>query len=185
MSRQAFHPVEKWKPLIVRKGDAVRNLDFMKECALRGYEKDPFLIRSTHALERSILETTGLIPSHVLPSGVLPLAEDHSDPQLRDVSRNQANRDVRHQKRLSRFAMAALGGLLLVVPMLIMANVPGKVSSLVTTCVAMLVFSALVTLFTELGPHEILATTAGYAAVLVVFVGTSTSSQTVIVTPQA
>jgi len=37
----------------------------------------------------------------------------------------------------------------------------------------MLVFAALVTLGTELGPNEVLATTAGYAAVLVVFVGTS------------
>jgi hypothetical protein len=77
--------------------------------------------------------------------------------------------------------MAAIGGLLLVVPMLIMANVPGKVSSLVTTCVALVIFSALIALFTELGPHEILATTAAYAAVLVVFVGTSMSSQTVVI----
>jgi VIT1/CCC1 family predicted Fe2+/Mn2+ transporter len=155
----------------------------MKQCAMRGYEEDPFLMKSSRALERSILEATQLIPNHVLPTGPLPLARDHDNIQLRELGRNEANRVAFQKQRLARFAMAALGGLLLVVPMLIMANVQGKASSLITTCIALLVFSALVTLFTELGPHEILATTAAYAAVLVVFVGTSLASQTVVIAP--
>lgn len=154
----------------------------MKQCAARGYEEDPFLMKSSRALERSILETTKLIPNHVLPAGPLPEAKDNDNPQLRDMGRNEANQAAYEKKRLLRFGMAGLGGLLLLVPMLIMANVPGKAASLVTTCISLLVFSALVPLLTELGPHEILATSAAYAAVLVVFVGTSLSTQTVVVT---
>lgn len=151
----------------------------MRQCALRGFDEDPFVMKSSRALERSIFETTQLIPNHVLPKGPLPLPKDYNNVQLRAIGRNEANRATHHQKQLSRFAMSALGGLLLLAPVLIMANTSGKVSSLVTTCVALVVFSALVTLFTELGPHEILATTAAYAAVLVVFVGTSSSNQSV------
>lgn len=126
-------------------------------------------MKSSRALERSILETTQLIPHHVLPKGPLPLPADHDSVRLRAIGRNQANRATQHQRKPSRFAMSALGSLLLVVPVLIMANVSGKIASLVTTCGALVIFSALVTFLTELGPHEILATTAAYAAVLVVF----------------
>lgn len=140
-------------------------------------------MKSSRALERIILEATQLIPNHVLPSGPLPLPKDYENIQLRAIGRNEANRATDRKNKLSRFAMSTLGGLLLVVPMLIMANIPGKIPSLVTTCVALVIFSALVTLLTELGPHEILATTAAYAAVLVVFVGTSLSNQNVAVAP--
>lgn len=63
----------------------------------------------------------------------------------------------------------------MIVPMLIMANVPGKVASLMTTCVALLIFVVVIAFLTKLSPNEVLATTAAYAAVLVVFVGTSLS----------
>jgi VIT1/CCC1 family predicted Fe2+/Mn2+ transporter len=155
----------------------------MKQCAMRGYEEDPFLMKSSRALERSILEITKLIPNHVLPAGPLPLPHDHKNPQLRDVGRNEANKAAHQKNRLRRFTMAGIGALLLVVPMLIMANIPGKTASLVTTCVALMIFSILIPLLTELGPNEILATTAAYAAVLVVFVGTSLTTNAVGVAP--
>jgi hypothetical protein len=156
-------------------GEAVRNLDLMTECASRGYDKDPFLMRSSRALERQTMETVGLVPNHVLPAGPLPLPRDHKCPQLRQTGRNAAIKAAYKRKRLLRFSMAALGGLLLMVPVVVMATVPGLVSSLVTTCIATLVFAFLVAWRTELGPNEVLATTAAYAAVLVVFVGTSIS----------
>ncbi|OQO06594.1 hypothetical protein B0A48_08379 [Cryoendolithus antarcticus] len=177
MELQGFPPLT---DLMNRYCDAVRNLDYMRTCAQRGYEEDPFLMKSSRALERNILETTKLIPNHVLPVGPLPLPKDIDNPQLRDMGRNEANRAAYEKNRLTRFAMAGLGGLLLVVPMLIMANVPGKLASLVTTCVALLLFAGGVARFTELGGHEILGTTAAYAAVLVVFVGTSLSNQAIV-----
>ncbi|KAI6810502.1 hypothetical protein KC340_g16748 [Hortaea werneckii] len=154
--------------------DAVRNLDFMSEKAKLGYDKDPFLLKSSRALERGILESSGFIPHHVLPKGELPLPYDHEHPLLSNAfGRHHANEATSKKQRLERFAMASFGGLLIIVPMLIMANVPGKVASLVTSCVAIAIFAALVTLGTKLGPHEVLASVAAYAAVLVVFVGLS------------
>jgi VIT1/CCC1 family predicted Fe2+/Mn2+ transporter len=155
----------------------------MKQCATRGYEQDPFLMKSSRTLERSILEATKLVPDHVLPAGPLPLPIDHDSPQLRYTGRNEANKATRHNNRVLRFTMAGIGALLLVVPMLIMANIPGKTASLITTCIALLIFSVLIPLLTELGPNEILATTAAYAAVLVVFVGTSLTTNAVVVAP--
>lgn len=154
-------------------GDGVRNLDFMKECALRGYEDDPFILKTSRAIDRRILEAVGLVPNHLLPKGQLPSAEDAENPRLRTSGRNKANEMARAHSRSSRLLLATAGGLSLIGPMLIMANVPGRMSSLVTTCVSMLIFVVFIAFFTELGPNEVLATTAAYAAVLVVFVGTS------------
>ncbi|KAK5115432.1 hypothetical protein LTR85_009892 [Meristemomyces frigidus] len=172
-----FHTeMEGYKPLndlLSKYCDAVRNLDYMKKCALGGHEKDAFLMKSSRSLERKIMVTVGLVPHHVLPAGPLPLPRDAHCPKLRDMGRNEANRAAYEKQRLLRFAMAGFGGLLLIVPMLTMAEVPGKIASLTTTCVAILVFAALISWFTNLGPNEVLATTAAYAAVLVVFVGTS------------
>ncbi|WPH04232.1 Hypothetical protein R9X50_00712100 [Acrodontium crateriforme] len=164
-----FFPLQ---DLIDKYCSAVRNLDYMKEAAKRGYDEDPFLMKSSRGLERHILDALGLIPKHVLPKGPLP---PPNQAMLSPMGRNRANRDAYEQKRWQRFGMAAAGGLLLLVPVLIMANVPGKIASLTTTCLSMLVFAVLVTWLTDLEPNEVLAATAGYAAVLVVFVGTTTA----------
>ena len=74
--------------------------------------------------------------------------------------------------------MASAGGLSLAVPVLVMANIPGKTSSLVTTCIAMLVFAIGITFGTSLKADQVLGATAAYAAVLVVFVGTSLAETT-------
>jgi hypothetical protein len=85
---------------------------------------------------------------------------------------------------------ALVGGAALLVPMLIMVLAPSKhqkITSLVTTCVFVIFFAAGLALHTaavltrkvrtgESGPlqaKDILGATAAYAAVLVVFVGTS------------
>lgn len=160
---------------LAKNRSGVRDLDLMAQSATRGYDRDPFLVKTSRALERKVLEDSGLVPNHVLPSGPLPVPLDHGEPQLRLTGRNEANKAAHEKKRVLRFTMAASGGLLLVVPVIIMSTVPGLISSLVTTCVATLLFAFLVAWRTELGPNEVLATTAAYAAVLVVFVGTSLS----------
>ena len=77
--------------------------------------------------------------------------------------------------RLTRFLIAFIGGAFLLVPMLIMAIHPSKTKSLITTCVAVLLFAALVAFWVKGGNVETMASTATYAAVLVVFIGTSSS----------
>lgn len=74
----------------------------------------------------------------------------------------------------SRFAMALFGGIALIVPTVVMAKVPGINVSLVTTSVAVVLFGvALAFGATDGTGKDVLAATAAYTAVLVVFVGTS------------
>ncbi|KAH4189907.1 hypothetical protein HBI29_059650 [Parastagonospora nodorum] len=76
--------------------------------------------------------------------------------------------------RLCRFTIAAVGGSFLVGPMLIMAIDSSTTKSLVTVSVSVLIFIAVLTFGVRVGNVEALVSTATYAAVLVVFVGSST-----------
>ena len=75
--------------------------------------------------------------------------------------------------RLARFTVAITGGLSLVVPMLIMSINQNLIKSLMTTSVAVVLFAGLVSVVFSASNAETLGITAAYAAVLVVFVGTS------------
>lgn len=73
--------------------------------------------------------------------------------------------------------VGVFGGLVLLVPMMIMVLHPTKLTALVTTIVCVLfVTVALSVAVDDAQPKDIFAATAAYAAVLVVFVGTSTTS---------
>lgn len=78
--------------------------------------------------------------------------------------------------RLCRFLIAAVGGLFLVGPMLIMAIDSSTKKSLITVSASVLLFIAVLTFGVRVSNVEALVSTATYAAVLVVFVGTSTGS---------
>lgn len=78
---------------------------------------------------------------------------------------------------LSRLYMALFGGLALTVPMLIMTLHQSKVTSLVTTSVFVIAVAvALAWFMKDAQAKDIIGATAAYAAVLVVFVGTGTST---------
>ncbi|KAF2255253.1 hypothetical protein BU26DRAFT_153088 [Trematosphaeria pertusa] len=71
-----------------------------------------------------------------------------------------------------RLAMALGGGLALIVPMLIMVLHPTQTKSLVVTCVFVIAVAVGLAVFMDTAePKDIIASVAGYAAVLVVFVG--------------
>lgn len=76
--------------------------------------------------------------------------------------------------KLARFIIAFTGGAALVVPMLIM-SLPSidKTKSLVTVSLAVTLFAAMMSLAMRANNTETLVATATYAAVLIVFVGTS------------
>jgi VIT1/CCC1 family predicted Fe2+/Mn2+ transporter len=142
----------------------------------RNDELDPFYLKSSKHLQRVAMEKAGLIPELVLPTGLLPIAREHDSPQLPGLSRTVAHRASESEQLWVRFGMASAGGLVLVVPMLVMANLETKIASLVTTCIAMFLFATGITVGTRLKPDQVLGATAAYAAVLVVFVGTSFST---------
>jgi len=74
--------------------------------------------------------------------------------------------------------MAFAGRLFPIIPVILMALVVGIVSSLVATCVAMLLFATGIIFATDLKADQVLGATAAYAAVLVLFVGTSLANTT-------
>lgn len=76
---------------------------------------------------------------------------------------------------VARFIIAVAGGASLIVPMVIMALRPSLIKSLVTVSVAVVIFSLLLAFGIRVSNIETLVSTATYAAVLVVFVGTNTA----------
>ena len=76
--------------------------------------------------------------------------------------------------KLARFIIAFTGGAALVVPMLIM-SLPSihKTKSLTTVSLAVTLFAAMMSVAMRATNTETLVATATYAAVLIVFVGTS------------
>ena len=77
--------------------------------------------------------------------------------------------------KLARFVIGFVGGAALVVPMLIMSIHSTQVKSLTTTSVAVVLFATAMAVGIRATNAETLAATAAYAAVLIVFVGSSGS----------
>lgn len=73
--------------------------------------------------------------------------------------------------RLARFTIAMAGALFILVPMYIMATHQSRTKNLVTTTVAVVFFALLCSVTLRTSNDQTLAATAGYAAVLMVFVG--------------
>lgn len=85
---------------------------------------------------------------------------------------------LRRQGFFERLTLGVFGGLAIIVPMLIMALINSLLVSLVVTSVATMIFAVLLALPMLGGAIDgktALASVAAYAAVLVVFVGTSVS----------
>ncbi len=94
--------------------------------------------------------------------------------RLDEYTHNAVAREVSpFVDKLARFVVAITGGLSLVLPMLVMRLNQNETKSLITTSVAVLIFSALVSIVFKATNAETLGITAAYAAVLVVFVGAS------------
>lgn len=76
----------------------------------------------------------------------------------------------------SRLAMALFGGMALIIPTVIMAKFEGVNVSLITTSVSVIIFGFILAYgATDSTGKDVLAATAAYTAVLVVFIGTSLS----------
>ncbi|EFX05464.1 hypothetical protein CMQ_3533 [Grosmannia clavigera kw1407] len=73
-----------------------------------------------------------------------------------------------------RIILAAVGGAFLIGPMWIMVLLSGPFSSLICTTACVAGFGILISYYLEDG-KDVLGSTAAYAAVLIVFVGTSSS----------
>ncbi|KAI1149910.1 hypothetical protein F4825DRAFT_428757 [Nemania diffusa] len=78
------------------------------------------------------------------------------------------------QRIRSRFHMALFGGVALIAPVILMTLKPTLVVDLATVSVATIIFALTMVVFaTDASGKDVLTSTAGYAAVMVVFLGTS------------
>jgi hypothetical protein len=103
-----------------------------------------------------------------------PLQSKLSKMGFRELDRKGREDRTKKQAFNERLLMACFGGIALIGPMLIMVLLPGKKVTLITTSVATFLFAlVLAILANDSAGKDVLGATAAYAAVLVVFVGTS------------
>ena len=92
---------------------------------------------------------------------------------------DKAGREKRERESAStlRLRMGLFGGIALIVPMLIMALHPTRNTALITTSIVTIIFTT-ITAFgaRDSSGKDVLLITAAYAAVFVVFVGSSLSA---------
>ena len=101
-----------------------------------------------------------------------------NDIELKERDFYKSQRRDRVARRLgmrNRLIAAVFGGLSLIAPMLIMAIRPSQVKTLVTSSVAVLLFAVGLAWKSTAKIETLLATTAAYAAVMVVFVGVNSN----------
>jgi hypothetical protein len=68
-----------------------------------------------------------------------------------------------------------MGGVSLVVPMVSLIYISSVTMKIVAVAVSVIAFAAMLAVFVEAKNHELIAATAAYAAVLVVFLGSPSS----------
>ncbi|KAI7083190.1 hypothetical protein KC356_g7788 [Hortaea werneckii] len=146
--------------------EAVRDMEYMETCALRGMKNDPFLLTTANPLDCKLLEDAGLAFGD-------PRKAAAETPPARLI---YTKRESFIQRGLRRLLMALVGGLAIIAPFLIMSLVSGQAVRLIVTCIFMAAFAICATVGSELGPDRIALATAAYAAALVIFVGTNPPS---------
>ena len=77
---------------------------------------------------------------------------------------------------ITRFVVAILAGAFLVIPLIILSHQSSSNTHLITVSVCIVVFSFIVSLASKASNEQTMAASAGYAAVLVVFIANTSSS---------
>lgn len=99
------------------------------------------------------------------------------DLGLRELDQQERLRRAEKQALTQRLLMGLFGGIALICPVLVMVLYPSRNTNLITVSIATIVFAFLLAIGASDGTgKDVLAATAAYTAVLVVFFGTSGSS---------
>ncbi|EGP83083.1 uncharacterized protein MYCGRDRAFT_50913, partial [Zymoseptoria tritici IPO323] len=122
-----------------------------------------------------------------LVDGVRELLRKYLLVQLTYSNDEKKARNERYKKReiprtlseagekIARFIIASVGALFILIPMYIMALHTSRTVNLVTTTIAVVLFAILCSITLRTTNDQTLSATAGYAAVLFVFVGLTSS----------
>ncbi|KAI0880288.1 uncharacterized protein GGS22DRAFT_87818, partial [Annulohypoxylon maeteangense] len=93
---------------------------------------------------------------------------------FRELDRGRLSQRYILERIKSRLHMAVFGGTALLAPVIFMTLKPTLIGNLVTASVSMAIFAMIMVIFaTDANGKDVLASTAAYAAVMVVFIGTS------------
>lgn len=159
----------------------MRDSDYIQTCADRRV-RDPFILSSDRELEGRILKLA-------LENTPLKLREGRKQwtsvnlnlPKHQDnTTRGRLNKEERIQQAFQRSGMAIFGGVFLIGPMWLMVLRNELYTTLITTTAFVLGFGLIISIGpifiigTKIGMETVFSATAAYAAVLVVFVGTTT-----------
>lgn len=146
-------------------------------------ELDPFKLVSSQMRDMCIMEDIDLFneASEIIDPQYHPekrqrVPDDFSDPMLIGGSRAWSRRKREAEMFTVRFWFGLVGGLALIGPMLLMVllRAHGIAVSLITASLSTILFALLMAKFSDQSPVALVGTTAAYAAVMVVFVGSST-----------
>jgi hypothetical protein len=141
----------------------------------RNGTRDPFQITTRDTLGLYLISENSMAPSsnfsvHTQDPGNFQDGENI----LPGTSRGEYNEMIKLAQFRDRFTLGLLGGLALIAPMLLMVLRKDLLTTLLTASVSTILFAAaLAFFFPDLKGETVLGAVAGYAAVLVVFVGTT------------
>ncbi|KAK3331345.1 hypothetical protein B0H66DRAFT_95742 [Apodospora peruviana] len=160
--------------------NALRDLDYMKTKHSDNVKEDPFKLVNSLLRDVAIMDDVKLF--HNDYDGVdvdrrrrQVLADDIADPALLGNSRGwEKERDV-GRAFLGRLFFGIVGGVALVAPVVLMVHLNNVWVQLSVTSAAVVLFALGMSFYSGPGatPLALVGATAAYAAVLVVFVGTS------------
>ncbi|KAI0376489.1 hypothetical protein F5Y04DRAFT_210837 [Hypomontagnella monticulosa] len=173
---------------------AWRDWDLMLERTATA-DKDPFRISTNNKLSQKLMHEAGLLNQETIgeilasenPRSPIGFKKPHS-LQLPAGGRHAKLLDEQVKEATLRFTWAVGAGLFLLLPVLIMSLLPTLIISLIVTSLSVFLFAFTASFISaglvpglnlkDFGVKDILASTLAYAAVLVVFVGTSVQQQT-------
>lgn len=163
---------------------AVKDYDFVKSCVDRGILDDPFVVVTERVIDGAVLRSllnNEISAEQRKADGLETITKETFAPPLEKESQPiGGTRLARTEKQktedfISRVVFSLVGGVFLVAPMWLMVLHNTKYTALISTSV-FVIAAGVVAAWKLEQPIAVLSTTAAYAAVLVVFVGTNTAS---------
>ncbi|KAK0710484.1 hypothetical protein B0T21DRAFT_376666 [Apiosordaria backusii] len=174
--RHAAELNEEVDKLLSKYAKAIRNYETLSQEAI-----DPFIVSRTQVVFEAILVILGS-EKHIkkrnarlaAQRGLKGMSWAEANNSYRELNRDFRIMKQKKEAFTERLWMGAFGGVAVIRPMILMVLKPDRNTSLITVSVATAIFIIVLAYGAKgLAGKDVLAATAAYAAVLVVFVGTS------------
>ncbi|KAH6989228.1 hypothetical protein BKA56DRAFT_611505 [Ilyonectria sp. MPI-CAGE-AT-0026] len=167
-----------WETRLKEYTQALQDHDYMTKCSQR--PRDPFLVTGEYTVDDYVLTSMATSRNGLQREKLRRVASQHVWEKPDEFSticgtRNENERMAQLNDFQRRLLAAAIGGVFLIGPMWVMVLVNSSLTSLLVTTFSVTFFGLVMA--SSLKDHkDVTASTAAYAAVLVVFVGTNSSA---------